>query len=248
VETTFITFASVQDAVAAVSRLAARGHRPRTLELLDTVALAAMYEHAPRLGGARAHAALIVELDGVGDLTAELSEVVEVANGTEAFVAQDEVQRREIWGARRRVSETLKKMGTHKLSEDIAVPRGQLATLIARITAIAERHHLRHAAYGHAGDGNLHANFFWSDDAQRPAVDAALGETFQAAVALGGTISGEHGVGLLKREFVSLEQSPGAISLQRAVKRVFDPQGILNPHKMFPSERDAAFFLNGGQL
>lgn len=243
VETAFLTFGSVQAAIAAVDRISGRGHRPRTLELLDSVALAAMFENAPRLSASRGkgtHAGLIVELDGVGDLTQELTDLVDVAKSGDAFVAQDEGQRREIWGARRQVSTTLKRMGTHKLSEDIAVPRGHLAALVDQITAIAERHQLRHAAYGHAGDGNLHANFFWTDDAQKPAVDAALAETFAAAVALGGTISGEHGVGLLKREFVALEQSSGSISLQRRLKAVFDPAGILNPHKLFPSERNDA--------
>ena len=90
-------------------------------------------------------------------------------------------------------------------------------------------------AYGHAGDGNLHVNFLWDDDAQRPSVDRAIALLMRATVDLGGTLTGEHGIGVSKAQYLPLEQSPDLIALQREIKRVFDPKGLLNPGKIFPN-------------
>jgi glycolate oxidase len=90
-------------------------------------------------------------------------------------------------------------------------------------------------AYGHAGDGNIHVNFLWNDPAEKPAVERAIEALFRETVALGGTLSGEHGIGILKAPYLPLEQSPGLIALQERLKATFDPQGILNPGKIFPS-------------
>ena len=100
---------------------------------------------------------------------------------------------------------------------------------------LAERHEIVMPTYGHAGDGNLHVNFLWNDDAQRPAVDAAIRSLFEQVVAMRGTLSGEHGIGVLKAPYLPLEQSPGLIALQERIKDVFDPRGILNPGKIFPA-------------
>jgi len=94
---------------------------------------------------------------------------------------------------------------------------------------------VRHCVYGHAGDGNLHVNFFWDDDAERPAVDRAIGLLMRATVELGGTLTGEHGIGVTKMEYLPLEQSAELIALQRDIKRAFDPKGLLNPGKIFAS-------------
>jgi glycolate oxidase len=94
---------------------------------------------------------------------------------------------------------------------------------------------VRHLAYGHAGDGNLHVNFLWNDDSERPAVDAAIGALMRATVEMRGTLSGEHGIGVSKAQYLALEQSAELIELQRDVKRVFDPKELLNPGKIFPA-------------
>ncbi len=232
----FLTYVDLSKALEATQRIAAAGFRPRVLELFDRTALAAFRSVLPRLpsGGA----ALLVELDGATALDAELERMAGVAGG-DAVLAPDSRAQNELWQARRHLSETLRKTAKHKLSEDICVPRGALAKMCDVLQGIADQHCLRHAAYGHAGDGNLHVNFFWDDEVQWPAVDAALKDTFKAALALGGTLSGEHGVGLLKREFLTWEQAPKVVSIERQLKAVFDPGAVLNPYKMFPSERQA---------
>ena len=114
------------------------------------------------------------------------------------------------------------------------VPRSRIPQMVAKVSEVGRRVGLEVACYGHAGDGNLHANVLYDEESQRPLVERAVAEMLEAAVALGGTITGEHGVGLAKRDFLALEQSPGLIALQRQLKAVFDPLGILNPGKMFP--------------
>jgi glycolate oxidase len=133
------------------------------------------------------------------------------------------------------LSRATRKLAKHKLSEDIVVPRTRIADLLARMDAIGDETGVRHLSYGHAGDGNLHVNFLWNDDAARPAVDRAIGLLMQATVDLGGTLSGEHGIGVSKAQYLPLEQSEDLIALQRDIKRAFDPKDLLNPGKIFPT-------------
>ena len=113
------------------------------------------------------------------------------------------------------------------------MPRSRIVDLLTETRAIGERHRIRHLTYGHAGDGNLHVNFLWDDDDERPRIDAAIFDLMQATVALGGTLSGEHGIGVTKLGYLHLEQSADLIDLQRDVKRAFDPNELLNPGKIF---------------
>jgi glycolate oxidase len=131
----------------------------------------------------------------------------------------------------------LKALHPKKLSEDVAVPRSKIPAMIARAKEIGAARGLAVATYGHAGDGNLHCNVLFDREEERPAVDAAVAEVLHAAVDLGGTITGEHGVGLSKRDFLEYEQGRELVAMQRRLKAVFDPSGILNPGKIFPLER-----------
>jgi glycolate oxidase len=103
-----------------------------------------------------------------------------------------------------------------------------------RLEELSRRRAVRSVAYGHAGDGNLHVNFLWDEPAEAPRVQAAIAELFELTIALGGTLSGEHGVGVLKAPYLPLEQSAELIDLQRGLKQTFDPGGLLNPGKIFP--------------
>jgi glycolate oxidase len=152
----------------------------------------------------------------------------------EVIVAQNAAQRRDIWETRKYLSVSLKHLHPLKLSEDIAVPRSRIPEMVERTREIGRRHGLLVATYGHAGDGNLHANVLFDTEAQRPVADATVADIVRAAVDLGGTITGEHGVGLAKRDFIAWEQGPELIALQRRLKAAFDPLGILNPGKIFP--------------
>jgi glycolate oxidase len=239
VATALVCFATVEVAARAVSRLLAQGILPRCLELLDDVSLEAVVRTSNLRFPPGAGAALLVETDG-NDEEAVFAEVVRVAElvqgdaAGDVIVAQNEAQRREIWETRRWLSVNLRKVHPLKLSEDVAVPRSRIPHLVLAAKEIGARHGLAVATYGHAGDGNLHCNVLFDREDERPRVDAAVGEILRAAVDLGGTVTGEHGVGLAKRDFLEYEQGAELVALQRRVKSVFDPLGLLNPGKIFP--------------
>ncbi len=239
VATALVAFADVDAAARAVSRVLAQGVIPRCLELMDDVSLAAIARTSPGRFPAGAGALLLVETDG-NDEEQVFDEIVRVADLVaadargEVLVARDEAQRREIWEVRRYLSVNLKAIHPLKLSEDVAVPRSKIPEMVARAKAIGAGLGLAVATYGHAGDGNLHCNVLFDTAAERPRVDQAVAAILRAAVELGGTITGEHGVGLAKRDFLELEQGKELVALQRRLKAVFDPLGILNPGKIFP--------------
>jgi glycolate oxidase len=240
VATALVVFRSVEDAARAVSRVLAQGVLPRCLELLDDVSLAAAAKTSPYRFPADAGAALLVETDG-NDEEGTFAEIVRVAEAVqgeaagEVILAQNEAQRREIWETRRYLSVNLKSLHPRKLSEDVAVPRSKIPAMIAQAKEIGARRGFTVATYGHAGDGNLHCNVLFDRLEERASVDAAVAEILRAAVDLGGTITGEHGVGYAKRDFLEYEQGRELVALQRRLKAVFDPLGILNPGKIFPS-------------
>jgi glycolate oxidase len=243
VSTALVVFASVEAAARAVSRVLAAGVLPRCLELLDDVALAAAAKTSPYRFPAGAGAALLVEADGNDEeqVFAEIVRVAETVRGDaagEVIVAQNEAQRRDVWETRKYLSVNLKSLHPLKLSEDVAVPRSRIPEMVARAKEIGRRHGFLVATYGHAGDGNLHCNVLYDRPGEKPGVDAAVAEILRAAVDLGGTITGEHGVGLAKRDFLEYEQGRDVVALERRLKAVFDPLGILNPGKIFP-ERQA---------
>ena len=132
------------------------------------------------------------------------------------------------------MSRAVRKLSKRKLSEDVVVPRQRVSELLDRLKRIGERERVRTLTYGHAGDGNLHCNFLWDEDEEIPRVERAIEAMFRDVVELGGTLSGEHGIGVLKAPFLPLEQSGALIDLQKDLKRVFDPQNLLNPGKIFP--------------
>jgi glycolate oxidase len=241
VGTALVVFRSIDDGARAVNRILQGGILPRCLELLDDVALAACARSAPYKFPADAGAALIVETDG-NDEEAVFAEVVRVAEQVgelaagEVIVAQNEAQRRDIWQTRRYLSVNLRALHPLKLSEDVAVPRSAIPEMVRRAKEIGARHGYEVATYGHAGDGNLHVNVMYDRPDEKGRVDLAVAEVLRTAVDLGGTITGEHGVGLAKRDFLAYEQGAEVVALQRRLKAVFDPEGILNPGKIFPPD------------
>ncbi len=239
VATALVCFPDVDTAARAVSRVLAEGVIPRCLELIDDVSVQAIARGSPFQLPVGAGAALLFETDGNDEeqVFAEMARVAGMVQGSasgEVIVAQNEAQRRDIWETRKYLSVALKTLAAAKLSEDVAVPRSRIPEMVARCREIGRAHGLLVATYGHAGDGNLHCNVLFDGDRERPAADAAVAEVLRAAVDLGGTITGEHGVGLAKRDFLEYEQGAEVIALERRVKAVFDPLGILNPGKMFP--------------
>lgn len=239
VRTALCIFPDTVAAARAVSSVLAAGILPRTLELFDDAAIEASNSRGPYRFPAGAGAAILAETDGDdGDAVmaslARLGEIAAEGGAIEVLVAGSESQRRDLWATRRQVSVALKALWPRKISEDVVVPRARIPEAVARFKAIGRNFGLAVATYGHAGDGNLHTNVLFRSEEERPVVDACLGELMRATLELGGTITGEHGVGLAKKAYLGWEQGPELIALQRRLKTAFDPAGILNPGKIFP--------------
>jgi glycolate oxidase len=239
VATLLAFFPDEDKAALAVQKIFGAGLLPRACELLDGPTMRAVSPRAPFKFPEGIGGALIVEHDGHGEgVLEELArsgELCTEAGAQEVVAAQDEAQRRRIWETRRMTSVALSAIRPHKISEDVAVPRGRLVELIRRVREIGARYGLPTACYGHAGDGNLHVNLLFGSPEERTKGHAAVEEVLQAAIDLGGTITGEHGVGLAKRAFLAREQSREVIELQRRIKRAFDPDDFLNPGKILPA-------------
>jgi len=237
VMTLMTLFSNVKLASAAVEVIIQRGLTPRCIELLDATTLEAMRSAGNSID-ARAGAMLIMEVDGdeaACERQAErISDACESAHVLEVLVAQDAAQREKLWAARREMSRAVRKLTKKKLSEDVVVPRMMIGELLDRVARTSEQTGVRSLTYGHAGDGNLHCNYLWNEDDELPAVERAIEQLFRDVIELRGTLSGEHGIGVLKAPYLPLEQAPELITLQRDLKRVFDPQNLLNPGKIFP--------------
>jgi glycolate oxidase len=158
-------------------------------------------------------------------------------------VAQSSAERDRLWDARRSFGKVLRSMPHNVFAEDVAVPVGSIPEMVRRVRRLADETGLRILTVGHAGDGNLHPTIVF-DEAQRPLVGRAAAQIFRDAIALGGTISAEHGLGALKRDYAEEEHGPLAMGLMRRLKQLMDPAGILNPHKVFPEQPADDEFLN----
>lgn len=234
--TALMPFASVEDAAATVSAARGIGITPRAMELVDGVVLRRIQSHAPFPVDPSWGALLLVEFDGdLGRPAEDLERFVAAlpAPGPiEVRRADDPDERERLWATRRFMSKLVKKGAEGWFSEDIAVPLSTLPEVIRRLSEIAEKHDLVIATYGHAGDGNLHVNILWEEASGAERAPAAIHDVFALALAHGGTISGEHGIGTLKQPYLPLEQSSAVLDLQRALKAQWDPSGVLNPGKL----------------
>lgn len=238
IATILALFSDVHACAAAVGRALGTGVSPRCIELMDAATLDAIRAQVsidPRAG-----AMLLCEVDGDAEGVAaqamRLGEALGAGEGVvDVVAAQDAAQRARLWAGRRALSPATRKLARHKISEDVVVPRFQVPALLHRVDRIGEENGTRHLTYGHAGDGNLHVNFLWDDDGERPKVEKSIEELMHATIELGGTLSGEHGIGVTKSAYLPIEQSAELIELQKAVKRVFDPKELLNPGKIFPA-------------
>jgi glycolate oxidase len=240
--TAVLPFPTLAAAAGAVERLFVEGLDPAACELAERAALDAVARLEPLPPALAASAALlVVELDGDDgeELLARAERLDALARslgGGEALVADDAAGQRRLWQVRRRIGEAVKSLSVYK-EADTVVPRSRLVELIEAARAAAARQGLTALLYGHAGDGNLHVNLLQgelADSEWERRRDAAEEELFRAVVALGGRITGEHGIGWTQRHLLPMALSEREIALQREIKRAFDPKGILNPGKIFP--------------
>ena len=234
------SFPTVHSAMEAVYKTMAAGVTPVAMEFLDRLSINAVESKFEKGLPKDAGAILITDVDG--NSKQELLEQLEVIkssfeqNGCDSFeVAANEQQAEDIWFARRNVSPSLSVYGNKKLNEDITVPRSKLPQLLQAIDEVAKKYDLNIPCFGHTGDGNVHTNVMvkdGSDPQQLEKGHSAIKEIFQIAVDLEGTLSGEHGIGLAKAEFMPMAFSSAEIALFKRIKEAFDPNGILNPNKM----------------
>lgn len=233
-------FGSVDEAMNAVYKTMASGVTPVAMEFLDALCIQAVEKRFAKGLPLDAGAILICDLDGanLSVIDEDLAAVKACfeANGALGFkVAQNDEEAANIWFARRNCSQAINCYGTLKLNEDITVPRSQLPELLRKIAQISKEFNLTTPCFGHTGDGNVHTNVMVADKndpAQVARGHEAITEIFKVAVELGGTLSGEHGIGLSKAPFMELAFTPQEMNLFRRLKSVFDPNNILNPNKM----------------
>ena len=235
------SFSTVRHAVDAVSALIARRAVPAAIEIVDGDSLQAVESHVGQsVVPAGAGALLIIECDGTrAGVEEEIANVAAACEATKALAvtrAASDAERDAIWHVRRQLSLALRATGLLKINHDVVVPRGRVPELFDVIGDLKQRHSLRVAAFGHAGDGNIHVNLLVNkDDAEeRARASQAERELFERVVSLEGSISGEHGIGFAKARYLPIELSPEEIALMKRLKTAFDPNGILNPGKIFP--------------
>jgi glycolate oxidase len=236
--TLLVTFANERAAIAGAQTLTAARLLPRCLELMDGATLDAVRQAGNPIDP-RAGALLLVEVDGpAADVEAQAQRVAdhcERAGALEVLIARESVQRDRLWEARREMSHAVKRLARHKIAQDVVVPRQRVLELFDRVAAASARNAVRFLTYGHVGDGTLHVNFLWNEDHEAARVEQSIATLCRDVVELGGSLSAEHGIGVLRAPYLPLEQSQRLITLQRDLKRVFDPRGLLNPGKIFPA-------------
>jgi glycolate oxidase subunit GlcD len=232
-----IGFASFAEAAAAVQAILGSGHLPSALEISDRFTLRAAREY---LGDAvpDGEAHLLVEIDGQTEAVplevAAIKALMESRNAHKVATAIGDVECEKFWKLRREFSYSLKATGLTKLNEDIVVPRGKLVELVTFAEQLQAKSGFPVACFGHAGDGNIHVNVMvqdMNDEDQKARAEIALDELFHHVIALGGAITGEHGIGIAKKRWFADAVGQGSVEAHRRLKHAFDPLGILNPGK-----------------
>ncbi|KRG42021.1 dimethylmenaquinone methyltransferase [Stenotrophomonas pictorum JCM 9942] len=233
-----VLYRDASAAAAAVSRVMAQPVTPTMLEFMDARSLELLRRNGAQVP--EAGAMLLIDADGDDDtLPYLLNALAEAAEGDGLLaldVATDGSARDKLWAARRALSPALKSIAPGKINEDVVVPVSRIPDLVEGVQRLSLEAKLPIVTFGHAGNGNLHVNILYHpDDAGENArAHAALPKVFALALELGGTLSGEHGIGVAKRDFMAQAFSPATLATMRAIKQALDPDGILNPGKVLP--------------
>ncbi len=238
VATLLAVFKELEAAGKAVAEITRAKVIPRTLEIMDKKCIELIEGYKPVGLPVGAEAVLLIELDGHRQAVEDEAERVTgvcVKLGAEVRRAADAAERERLWEARRAISPALHNMNMHKINEDVVVPRDRLPEMLVYLAGLSESSGVPIVNFGHAGDGNIHVNIMASkeDPGHARRAEGLLGEMFAKVLALGGTISGEHGVGLTKVDYIGMEVGARELDLMRGIKEIFDPRGIMNPGKVF---------------
>jgi glycolate oxidase len=239
-KTMLAVFDSIDGAARAVSTIITGKIIPTTLEFMDHATLTCVNRRFNLGVPEQGRAVLLIEVDGDPELIEKqanrIHKLIEPLGLVQFRVAKDAAESEELWRVRRLVSPSLRDVNPDKFNEDIVVPRSKVPDVIRRIEGIQKRYDIPIVNFGHAGDGNIHVNIMIDKavPGQLDKAHEAIKEVFQAALDLGGTMSGEHGVGLSKQPFIPMELSADQVAAMRAIKTALDPKNILNPGKMLP--------------
>jgi len=236
--TALATFDNLEDAGHAVTEIMHSGILPSVLEILGRETLVAINQNTD-LNLPEVDAMLLVETDGYtsGETEYQMKKILDIFkknHAQEVKEAKSEAEVTELWKARKSAYAVLARIKTHFVLEDVTVPIGKVAKMLRGVNEIAKKYNLQIATFGHAGDGNLHPQILYDgyDPDQVKRMEAASGELFNLAMSLEGTLTGEHGIGLSKARYMTREHDPAAMDVMRSLKRMFDPNNILNPGKM----------------
>lgn len=239
-ETMMAVFDDLKACGQAISRILASGIVPAKIELMDQASILAVENYEPCGLPQDARAIILIELDGHPQAIASEMEVARQVcdrmGAREVKAAKSEEEQRELWHARKLVSPAIARIKPTKISEDICVPKSKIPEAFERLERIRDKYRLHMVLFGHAGDGNLHPNIMADkrDAEEMKRVEQAVGEIFEAALQLGGTLSGEHGIGTMKAPFMELELGAAGLEMMRKIKAAWDPNDIMNPGKIFP--------------
>ena len=225
-------------AIEAVINVLAQSALPYALEFVDSGSLHLIRQNSSLQIDAKANAMLMIEVDGLNEnILTSTQAVINAANidgCIDIQTATDKQQKKDLWVARKALSPALRSFAPNKINEDVVVPVTQLPTLLTELEKLSKKHDIAIFNFGHAGNGNLHVNLLYDASKQEATARICLNEVFELVLNLGGTLSGEHGVGIAKREFVSQEIDSTTLALMQKIKHQFDPNNILNPGKTLP--------------
>ncbi|MGD0282667.1 MAG: FAD-linked oxidase C-terminal domain-containing protein [Dissulfurispiraceae bacterium] len=236
--TLLVLFNSLESSGTAVSKIITSKIIPRAMELLDKSAIEAIENYKPIGLPTDVEALLLVELDGYpATIRKEAERVVDICKGFggEVIIAEDSLATDRLWEARRSISPALYHIKPTKISEDIVVPRDKVPLMLVELRRLSENSGIKIISFGHAGDGNLHVNIM-VDSSNKDEYDRGRGlvpKIFEITLKLGGSLSGEHGIGLTKAPYLGMEVKQREIELMKGIKAVFDPRGLMNPGKIF---------------
>jgi glycolate oxidase len=235
-------FDHIETAAETVSEIIRRGIIPRTIEFMDNASIRCVERHLKMNLPVEAGALLLIEVDGkteeVSTLIKQLRTLCVSQGASNTKIAGKKEEIAELWKARKAISPALFQYGPDKINEDIVVPRSKIPDMVRKIEALKEKTGLTMVSFGHAGDGNIHFNIMLDkrnrDELKK--AEVAIDALFEYTLELGGTISGEHGVGITKSPYIAKEIGSVELNLMKKIKKIFDPNGILNPGKIFPKE------------
>lgn len=244
-ETLMAVFDDLVDSGRAISAILAALILPSKIEIMDQASILAVENYEPCGLPRDAEAIILIELDGhpaaIGHEIQVVRGIFERMRAREVKVAQDDNERNELWRGRKLVSPAIAKIKPTKISEDITVPKSKIPAAFERLKRIREKYNLHLVIFGHAGDGNLHPNIVADkrDKEEMKRVEMAVAEIFQMAIELGGTLSGEHGIGTMKASFLESELGTAGVDMMKRIKQAWDPNNIMNPGKIFaePGQR-----------